>query len=100
VRIAPRTGALTWAKGVVPADSGDIRVEWRKDGRRFTVSVVLPADVTGEIALPMPKGSDCSAELDGQVLDVHALRIVATPTGDRALIPVGGGSHSAEITPP
>jgi len=98
VRIDPRTGGLSWAKGVVPADCGDIRVEWRKEPAGLTIDVEIPAGVTGEIALPVPAGAKAYITLDGRPQDAASVRRAATPAGERWLLPIGPGRHRATIS--
>ena len=51
-RIEPDTAFLQWAKGVFPSVRGDIQVEWRKDGSKLTLDVVLPPGLETELVLP------------------------------------------------
>lgn len=65
-RIRPICGHLIWAKGVVPSVRGDIQVEWRRDGERFDLSVVLPDGLPTEIVLPCQPGKTCFLEHNGR----------------------------------
>lgn len=55
VRIAPRPGSLTWARGVWPHPRGPIRVGWRFEGDQLKVEATGPEGV--ELILP---GSDAA----------------------------------------
>jgi hypothetical protein len=48
-RIAPRLGGLEWARGSVPAPSGDIRVEIDARGARVALPENVTADLTGYV---------------------------------------------------
>lgn len=51
VEIRPWTGALTWAKGIVPTPRGDISVDW-KNGDKFSIQLTIPQGVTADVVLP------------------------------------------------
>lgn len=52
VRVAPRPGRMTWAKGRVPTPRGVVEIYWTKDKNRFTLDLVLPAATPARIELP------------------------------------------------
>lgn len=45
-------GDLAWAKTVYGSVHGRIEVEWKREGKQFTVRVSLPEDVKGVLVLP------------------------------------------------
>ena len=51
--IAPTpVGDLTWAKAIYDATPGRIESEWRREGGKFTLRVVIPANTSATIYLP------------------------------------------------
>ncbi len=52
LRIAPKTGNLKWAKGVLPTVHGNVAVSWKKDKATFCLDVEIPAGCDAEIVLP------------------------------------------------
>jgi len=52
IRIEPLVSGLDFAKGVVPAPQGLIRVEWRKSVDKFHLKVEIPSDSVAEVHLP------------------------------------------------
>jgi hypothetical protein len=99
-RIAPVTGGLDWARGVLPSIHGDISVEWHSEGDRFTLDVALPEGLEAALAVPSVPGR-------AQRL-THAGREVVIPAGaqavpgvdlseDRVVLTVTGGQHRLEL---
>ena len=56
VRIAPQTVDLDWARGAYPTVHGDIRVEWRREGKALRLLCAAPSGVVAEVALPATAG--------------------------------------------
>ena len=52
VEIRPNLAGLDFAKGVVPTSAGDIKVDWKKDGKNFALTV----EGDGEKHIIMPNG--------------------------------------------
>jgi hypothetical protein len=50
--VAPHFGSLRWAEGAVPTPHGPIFVRWARDGRRFSLTVEVPAGTTAFIDVP------------------------------------------------
>lgn len=94
VRIAPKTGALTWAKGVVPADCGDIHVEWQRDDKKITLKAIIPHGIETEIVLPC--GNPKRADVTHNGRSVKSTKILRTGFG--AGISVRGGKHIVCVT--
>ena len=57
--VAPSTGGLRWARGVVPTESGTLSSRWRSQPRagRFTLVVNAPSGTRGTITVPFEAGS-------------------------------------------
>ena len=60
-RVAPIPGDLKWAKGIVPAPQGDIKVDWEWNANGFLLTVDVP--FSSEIELRVPAGDLASANL-------------------------------------
>ncbi|MDI6858576.1 MAG: family 78 glycoside hydrolase catalytic domain [Dehalococcoidia bacterium] len=83
VRIAPQPVDLDWARGVYPTVHGDIRVDWRREGKELRLSCGVPSGVVAELALPATPGGWCEVVVEG-VGDV--LQGVGMAEGARAAI--------------
>ena len=55
-------GDLTWAKARVRTIRGEVRSEWRLEGRRFILNVTVPANTTATVYVP---GTDPAAVREG-----------------------------------
>lgn len=55
-------GDLTWAKARVRTVRGEVRSEWRLDGRRFVLDVTVPANTSATVYIP---GTDPAAVREG-----------------------------------
>lgn len=57
--VRPVTGDLAFAEGAVPTVKGHIVVRWEKDsGKRFRLSVEVPANTQASIYIPQPAKGD------------------------------------------
>ena len=57
--IRPRPGGgLTWARGTYDSIRGPISVDWRKKDEGLAVDIVIPANTTATVYLPVKRGSD------------------------------------------
>ena len=65
--IRPCPGDLKFARGQVPTPQGPILVDW-KNGKTFTISLVLPAGLTANIDLPAADGTT-EVLVDGKAVD-------------------------------
>ncbi len=55
-------GDLTWAKARIRTVRGEVRSEWRLEGRRFVLDVTVPANATATVYIP---GTDPAAVREG-----------------------------------
>jgi alpha-L-rhamnosidase len=55
-------GDLTWAKARIRTVRGEVRSEWRLEGRRFILDVTVPANATATVYIP---GTDPAAVREG-----------------------------------
>jgi len=55
-------GDLTWAKARVRTIRGEVRSEWRLEGRRFILDVTVPANASATVHIP---GTDPAAVREG-----------------------------------
>lgn len=53
---------LTWAKARIRTVRGEVRSEWRLEGRRFVLDVTVPVNTTATVYLP---GIDPAAVREG-----------------------------------
>lgn len=51
-RVAPHPADLTWARGAFPTPHGEVEIEWRREGDRFDLHVIVPDGAEAEIVLP------------------------------------------------
>ncbi|MFA6482070.1 MAG: alpha-L-rhamnosidase C-terminal domain-containing protein, partial [Bacteroidales bacterium] len=51
-RIAPHTGDLKWAKGVVSSPAGIIHVSWTRTGQLFELNAEVPEGTRALISVP------------------------------------------------
>jgi len=59
-------GRLSWAKGKVTTDRGEIAVNWKWAPNGHELRVSIPVNVTATIALPTGKAPDPIVLLDGK----------------------------------
>jgi alpha-L-rhamnosidase len=55
-------GDLRWAKAIMRTVRGEVRSEWRLEGRRFVLTVGVPANTTAAVYIP---GTDPAAVREG-----------------------------------
>jgi len=88
-RVAPRTAGLTFAKGVFPTVKGDIQVDWTIDKHVFSLNVLVPAETTAEVVLPVAKASRVRANntlvWSGAVLQRNAVGVAAATWDGQSL---------------
>ena len=58
VRIRPQPAGLDWAKAKLPTIRGPIEVAFERQRNDFQLTVSLPANVVGEVYLPIPEETD------------------------------------------
>ncbi|MBK5720283.1 alpha-L-rhamnosidase [Dysgonomonas sp. Marseille-P4677] len=56
VRIKPQLGSLKWAKSTIPTIKGKIQLAIENKTEKFSMKVVLPANMEAEVYLPLPFG--------------------------------------------
>ena len=52
IRIVPNTGALNFAKGIVPTRFGNVLIDWKRKGDDFEIEVNAPETVVKRMILP------------------------------------------------
>jgi hypothetical protein len=88
IRIAPQpVGDLTWVKASYHSIRGKITSDWKRDGKKFTLKVLIPANTTAEIFVPAK-----SADAVKKISDAKFLRM---ETG-RAVFETGSGEYKFE----
>ncbi|MFF1921108.1 alpha-L-rhamnosidase C-terminal domain-containing protein [Streptomyces sp. NPDC058221] len=98
--VAPRPGGLRRAEGQLTTPEGVIRVSWRvRSHHGFDLSLSAPAAVVGEVAVPVPEGSDYVVRVDGRrVWDGRSLAHGArAEAGQVVLSGLSGRSHQVTV---
>jgi alpha-L-rhamnosidase len=92
IRIAPRPGApLTWARGHYDSIQGRIASDWRVEGGRLTLDVVVPPNTVAEIHVPA-RNADGVTEGGHPVRTVPGLKVLRE--GDGVVVfEVASGSY-------
>ena len=95
-RIAPGTGGLEWARGVVPTVRGEIRVEWQRKEGNMMLEAWLPDGLDAELIVPWEEGKALEIEHNG--IRRSLISGDSVPDGLRLLagnilIDVRGGHH-------
>jgi hypothetical protein len=85
IAIRPQPCGLKFARGTVPTPHGNVDVDWRREGDRFTLRVSVPAGASAEVVLPI---AGTQVRVDGVALKI------AKPG---AAIPVAPGTHMIAV---
>jgi alpha-L-rhamnosidase len=97
ITIAPQIDPkLTWAKVGYHSPRGEIRTDWKVDGDRLTLNVVIPANVKATIVVPAAK-ADSVREGGKPVVEGAGIGSVEVRKGGVA-VEVGGGDYRFEST--
>jgi alpha-L-rhamnosidase len=87
-------GDLTWAEGTLESIRGRIQSSWRRDGKKFDLSVAIPANTTATIYVPADSAADVTES--GNALDkADAIKVDRTENG-YVVLKVGGGVYRFE----
>lgn len=93
--IKPQPGGdLTFVKGSYLSVMGPIRSEWRREGRRFSLHVEIPANTTAEVWLPAGDSSNIS-EGGKPIKEIQGIRWQGMKNG-YAVFDVGSGDYHFE----
>jgi hypothetical protein len=84
-------GDLTWAKGSYASVHGRIESRWERRGNKFTLGVVIPANVSATVFLPATSANHVkeSGRIVSDQKDVAFLHM----EGGRAVFKVGSGRY-------
>jgi alpha-L-rhamnosidase len=78
---------LTWARGRIATDRGEIAVEWRRGAGGYELRVDLPVNITAAVEIP-------AGPTDEPVLRLDGVPVGFSRVGDRLVVPaVGSGEH-------
>lgn len=66
IEISPQSETLTWAKGRVPHPAGLVYVDWRIEGQRLVMEVVVPEGVAYKVE-PMGRLANLDLELNVKI---------------------------------
>jgi len=61
IEICPQSGTLSWARGIVPHPAGTVGVDWRIEGEKLVLRLLLPEGVRYRVA---PRGRLAGLTLD------------------------------------
>jgi alpha-L-rhamnosidase len=87
----PDQPPIFWVKASYQSPNGPVRTEWRRDGRRFELLVVVPPNVQALIHLPA--SAQAVITEGGQALEQSVgLRLVSRGAGE-AVLEVGSGRY-------
>jgi alpha-L-rhamnosidase len=92
VRIKPLSfgAALPSASGSVATDRGAITVSWTRHNAGFSMSLVIPTNVTALVYVPSAGGT-------GPVVTVDGASLTGTEEGNYVFVgPIGSGAHTFE----
>ena len=99
-RIEPKAEGLQWARGVFPSVRGDIKVEWRREGERFSLDTVLPAGLETDLTLPRNASKNFVLTHNEQSYAIRA-GVTTSPglvlSGSSVVVKVVGGKHHLEV---
>ncbi len=84
-------GDLQWARASYESVRGTIAVEWRRDGKRFTLRVTIPANTTATVFMPA-KSADGVTEGGAHASEAVGVQFLRTE-GDRAVYAVESGRY-------
>jgi hypothetical protein len=84
-------GDLTWAKASYDSIRGKIVSDWKRDGDKFTLKVVIPANTTATVFVPAKSANDVkeSGKSADRSKGVGFLR----QEKDRAVFAIESGSY-------
>lgn len=68
IEISPQSETLTWARGSVPHPAGLVHVDWRIEGKRLVMKIVVPKGFEYEVK---PKGRLAAYELELEVTKTY-----------------------------
>src|SRR5205085_2467392 len=99
VIVAPSpVGNLTSAGASYESVRGDIRVNWKRDGKRFELVVEIPANVEATVLMPTSESGNV-LEGGGDISGSKGAHLVKRE-GGRAEIEIGSGQYYFESTLP
>ncbi len=84
-QIAPHSGGLSWAKGLVPTRYGNILIDWKVSARRFSMKLRIPEGAEAEVLSPITE--------EGVVMSVNRKII------HEASVTLNSGDYKIEVQP-
>jgi alpha-L-rhamnosidase len=83
--------SLTYARGRVPTERGEIFVEWTRQAASFELRIELPVNVTARVCVPRAQATPGQIFFDGA-------QVSETVEGNYLVIQeVGSGTHNIEV---
>ena len=87
-------GDLAWARAEHRGPYGDIRVAWRKDGRRLTLEVLVPPNSEATVSVPAAAPAAVT-ESGAPLASAQGVKVVRTESGT-VVVAVGAGAYAFE----
>ena len=84
-------GDVTWAKASYNSVRGKVESSWKREGKKFTLNVTVPANATATVYLPA-KSAEKVRESGRMASGQTGVRFLRTE-GDRVLFEVGSGKY-------
>jgi alpha-L-rhamnosidase len=93
----PEAPPITWVAAQSEIAAGRVATEWRRDGKAWTLAVVIPANATARVRLE--RAASATVSESGQPLpDAPGVRAVRAIDGDLE-IEVGSGDYVFAVAP-
>jgi len=89
-------GDVTWARASFDSVRGKIVSDWRRDGNKFTLRVVIPPNCTARVSLPAPTGG--AVFENGKLIKQSRFEKVQQLKSRRAIVEIGSGSYEFTTT--
>jgi alpha-L-rhamnosidase len=95
IQVKPQpAGDLTWAKGSYESVRGKIVSDWKIEGGKFVLNVVIPPNTTAEIWVPLKDGGSVTSG-GKDISTVNELKVLRTVKG-YVVLGCGSGEYVVE----
>jgi hypothetical protein len=89
-------GDVTWVKAGYNSIRGKVVSDWKRDGRKFTLQVTIPANTTATVFIPAKSAGDVT--VGGKAIpQVTSVKLLREENG-RAIFEIASGSYEFEAT--
>ena len=87
---------MTWVKASYNSIRGKIVSDWKRDGRKFTLQVTIPANTTATVFIPAKSAGDVT-EGGKAIPQITGVKFLREENG-RAIFEITSGSYGFEAT--